>query len=682
MMNEIVRTRNTLTSYFDDKGDRSIYDFKRDAIQNSLYGVDIDPSAVEIAKLRLWLSLMVDEEDIKQIKPLPNLDYKIMQGNSLLEEFEGVKLFDDRLLNSYVPANDNQIKKLEAREKEIQKNLMTYYQKNPLWMKSQKTERPTELYQLESELKRVQLSMKDEKGVRFQIKDLSQNALFGEEHKARKIWEELQSLQKKFFETTQKKEKDELKKQIQKLEWELIETTLREENKESSLKKLEQYKRANIKPFFLWKLNFSEVFQEKGGFDIVIGNPPYLSSKNIENDIKPEYERIYKTPMAHYDIYVIFFEQGLNLLKKNGLLTYITSNKFFSQKYGDNLREMLLKKSILEIINFNFNIFQATVDTAITMVCKNDIFTDHKIKLLDVSSSDFKGKADEDLHLLLHDEKRLLIPQSFIGELPDAYFRFDISMSDIDIYRKLFYDSSKLSELCLVIYGIVLHNAEKNVKKDKFIFSNYQNNYKPYTEGKFIDRWFVKKLMYLDYKPLIHREPRYPELFENVKLIGKRIIGRKGFSFLFDEQSIYVDNTLYIILPYHLLPRNKYGQLSNVLTDERIDLSKKIELKFILALINSNLYKWLFQKFYSFGLDVYPIHLKSLPIKTIRDIEQKPFIEIVNKILGTTKSDDYVTNSEKQAKVKDYEKQIDQMIYKLYGLKDEEKKIVENSVKK
>src|SRR3989338_6738687 len=85
MMNEIIRTRNALTSYLKTKKGRTIYDFKRHAIQNCLYGVDIDLGAVEIAKLRLWLSLIVDEEDIKQIKPLPNLDYKIMQGNSLIE---------------------------------------------------------------------------------------------------------------------------------------------------------------------------------------------------------------------------------------------------------------------------------------------------------------------------------------------------------------------------------------------------------------------------------------------------------------------------------------------------------------------------------------------------------------------------------------------------------------------
>ncbi|MFA7269467.1 MAG: N-6 DNA methylase [Sterolibacterium sp.] len=84
MMNEIVRARMALTPYFNDVAERTAYHFKRRAIQNSLYGVDIDVGAVEIAKLRLWLSLVVDEEDVQQIKPLPNLDYKIVAGNSLL----------------------------------------------------------------------------------------------------------------------------------------------------------------------------------------------------------------------------------------------------------------------------------------------------------------------------------------------------------------------------------------------------------------------------------------------------------------------------------------------------------------------------------------------------------------------------------------------------------------------
>ena len=84
MMTEVVRARAALTPYFNDAKDRTSYHFKRHAIQNCLYGVDIDAGAVEIAKLRLWLSLVVDEEEVKQVKPLPNLDYKVVAGNSLM----------------------------------------------------------------------------------------------------------------------------------------------------------------------------------------------------------------------------------------------------------------------------------------------------------------------------------------------------------------------------------------------------------------------------------------------------------------------------------------------------------------------------------------------------------------------------------------------------------------------
>ena len=83
MMHEIVRARETLTTYIGESRSRTPYNFKRHAIQESIYGVDIDPGAVDIAKLRLWLSLVVDEDDFKTIKPLPNLDYKIVCGDSL-----------------------------------------------------------------------------------------------------------------------------------------------------------------------------------------------------------------------------------------------------------------------------------------------------------------------------------------------------------------------------------------------------------------------------------------------------------------------------------------------------------------------------------------------------------------------------------------------------------------------
>src|SRR3989338_2825417 len=139
MMNAIVKARMVLNSYLchsreggNPDTSRSLYAFKRDCIQNSLYGVDIDPGAVEIAKLRLWLSLVVDEDDIKQIKPLPNLDYKIMQGNSLLEEFEGIKLFDEKLITGVEDDKEKRINTIKKKQAVLQKEYIELHSKNKL----------------------------------------------------------------------------------------------------------------------------------------------------------------------------------------------------------------------------------------------------------------------------------------------------------------------------------------------------------------------------------------------------------------------------------------------------------------------------------------------------------------------------------------------------------------------
>lgn len=175
MMNEIIRTKNALTPYLSLRGaeatkqSRKPYYFKRHAIQNCLYGVDIDPGAVEIAKLRLWLSLIVDEEDIEQIKPLPNLDYKIVQGNSLLN---------------------------------VEKNLFN-----------------------------------------------------------QQLFNRLEELKPLYFNETSASKKQEYKKQIDELISQIT----------------------NGHKDFDFEVYFSEVFHEKKGFDIVIGNPPYVKEDTNKN---------------------------------------------------------------------------------------------------------------------------------------------------------------------------------------------------------------------------------------------------------------------------------------------------------------------------------------------------------------------------------------------------------------
>ncbi|GAF76338.1 unnamed protein product, partial [marine sediment metagenome] len=124
MMNEIVKARTALTPFFkeDEQNERTSYELKIQTIENCLYGVDIDSSAVDIAQLRCWLSLIVDELNMEHIRPLPNLDHKFMCGHSLLEEFEGNKLFDEKLLIQF-PKDNFLLNHIEKQKKELYEEL-------------------------------------------------------------------------------------------------------------------------------------------------------------------------------------------------------------------------------------------------------------------------------------------------------------------------------------------------------------------------------------------------------------------------------------------------------------------------------------------------------------------------------------------------------------------------------
>ena len=362
MMSEIVKARLVLSSYIKDEN-RTAYNFKRDCIQNSLYGVDIDPGAVEIAKLRLWLSLVVDEDDIKQIKPLPNLDYKIMQGNSLLEEFEGIKLFDEKLLQTQI-IDSNLLDPKNQIISNLQSQLLQFYMKSPRWMqKGEHKDKPQNVINLERELRKVlKLSRKIEE-TSFEQKDLFTDVI-----KSRYIRDELENLHKRFFGETNKKKKDELKNKIENLEWELIEATLKEQNKTSALKKLKEFKRSNTKPFFLWKLNFADVFEEKGGFSVVIGNPPYLEARSPEfaDQMKEEIQRGLSSRWlndASYitrgaDLLIYFFELGIYLMSQRGTQVFLTQNSWLDTDYGKKFQSFLLKNTDVKfVIDSDFKYF-------------------------------------------------------------------------------------------------------------------------------------------------------------------------------------------------------------------------------------------------------------------------------------------------------------------------------------
>lgn len=287
LLNALLHCREALSG---ERYDRA--ELKKQIIQRNIYGVDIEKGAVDIARLRFWLSIVVDEETPS---PLPNLDYKIMQGNSLIESFMGVDL-----------------------------SKLTYEKENK--------------------------------------KDKGEISLFDNEKN--RLQKTVSQLLTAYYSCTDHTRKVRLQQEIsatinRQLEAGLINKAI--------LNKLKEINLAENNQFFLWHTWFSDVFNReegKSGFDIVIGNPPY--GANIDNLIDV-YEKLYPdTSHGYKDIYKYFYDFSFSICKEKGIICFITPNTFLRQpRYGD-LRRVLLKSNIMQIVDLGENIFvDAVVPVAI-----------------------------------------------------------------------------------------------------------------------------------------------------------------------------------------------------------------------------------------------------------------------------------------------------------------------------
>lgn len=345
MMNEIVKARSILTPFFaGEDTDRSVYELKRQAIEHSLYGVDIDSSAVDITKLRFWLSLIVDEENIKTIRPLPNLDHRIMCGNSLVDEFEGVSLFDEGLLGE--PEDDPEVltAPIDARIKDLggELHLILTGAKEGDSVRIRR-----EIARLEKKRKEV---LAGPRSTARQV-TFDQAASLRINESRRKL-RELKRYQRLFFNEQNRARKNEYRAAIEQLEWDLIEETLKEAGNTDACRNLALYRKNRAKPFFLWKLYFSEVFlRPDPGFDVVIANPPYVRQESIKEQ-KAYFKEHYRVYQGTADLYVYFVERGVNLLAAGGEFAYILPNKWMRANYGKPLRAWLKERRIEEIIDF------------------------------------------------------------------------------------------------------------------------------------------------------------------------------------------------------------------------------------------------------------------------------------------------------------------------------------------
>ena len=330
MLNEIVRARQNISAYmaitmnpYEKRmmynNERSPYSLKVQTIKNCIFAADIEPSAVDIAQLRLWLSLVIDDEinpnaqspldGHKNPIPLPNLECNILCGNSLLDEFEGTPLinFSDLIGTS----RNNQ-----------QRNLFT------------------------STFEAILPALLD-----------AQNRLF-------------------HCEDTDKKQ--ELKETIEVLKDELAKVQMQGATAEQWERYQETRKQAS-RPFVLWQIDFARVFKEKGDFDIVIGNPPYVDSEEMTRNMPKEreiYSKNFKCAKGNWDLYIPFWQKGFDLLNETGTACLITPNKWLAIKYGEALRAYLFDY-VFNISDYSsFYAFEsADVSTVVVMAQKVKIGT-------------------------------------------------------------------------------------------------------------------------------------------------------------------------------------------------------------------------------------------------------------------------------------------------------------------
>ncbi len=327
MLHEIVQTRLHL-------GDKTLYaKLKREIIENSIYGVDIDGDAVEIAKLRFWLSLTVDETIPS---PLPNLDFKIMQGNSLIETINGFDIIPKDIY-------------------EVQERKFTslFDAETPSLFDAKIFDKLTskihEFYNDSTGAKK----QSDKEEIKHLIKEIIEKYLESQEKEYADNEKNIQSF------TSQKKQ--------------LVNTMVEKMNNISQAKRvLNELIKNNFqtKELFLYKLFFGEVLKN-GGFDVVIGNPPYLRIQGIDKKIAQTYKEIYSSATGSFDLYVLFTEKALSLINQGGIVNFIMPHKWVNSAFGVGLREVT-KKKFFKFISFReYQVFNASTYTSLVWFANN-----------------------------------------------------------------------------------------------------------------------------------------------------------------------------------------------------------------------------------------------------------------------------------------------------------------------
>ncbi|WP_346856870.1 TaqI-like C-terminal specificity domain-containing protein [uncultured Draconibacterium sp.] len=511
-----------------DKG----YDFKDKAkvkehiIQNSIYGVDIEQGAVDIARLRFWLSLVV-YEDIP--KPLPNLDFKIVVGDSLLTKFE------DQVMHIDWEVKSAKTGKMIAAG--IRKELQSLSQMQKKYFEG------ADKVKLKKEIREIKLDI-IEKQLKFnQAKYNEYNSIQGN------VWEKKLKRTKK-----------------QKLEVQNFGLLL---NKVNDLRKHPEKELQ----FFDWKLNFPEILNptlagDNTGFDIVIGNPPYVDIKNLPPELVKILFEEFSTTVNRINLYSIFIEQGIGLQNKNGIISYIIPNSILLNSSYKKTRGLLVD-NIKTIVKLPDNIFEnAFVETITFVASKRD---NEKL----VNGAYYKN--DEQINFQNLRIKRF--KRENWKEDKNNKFNIFISPEITTLLGRIEKNTNKLIDYCDFSLGITPYDKYKGhspdlIKNKEFHSKEKLNNdYVPLISGKNIVRYFIddKNINeYLKYGDWLGA-PRQKRFFTAKRVIVRQIVSGNplriyagytdeelyftqiGFSLISKNYSILTPKTICAILNSSLI---------------------------------------------------------------------------------------------------------------------------------
>lgn len=673
---------------------------KKNIIQHSIYGVDLESGAVDIARLRFWLALVVDE--IEPL-PLPNLDYKIMQGNSLLESFEGIDLSQISDASAYEEIYDktNQIDIFSGEAKKSVSISLNFEDIKSLMDEYFNANDPDTKKTIHKKIDDQVLNH-----IRFTLLQHKQWLITKKTPLERKlkldVASAINSQQIEKIKTTSKTAKE-----LSKINAELDLFNEKEI-------KLAQLSNSNERPFFLWQLFFQEVFNN-GGFDIVIANPPYVGVKgNSEtfNLIKSgKYGQFSK---GRAELFYYFFHLAIELLKNNGVSCFITTNYFPTATDASLLRKDLRNNTtLLQFLNFNeLRIFSTAPGqhNAITLFQKG-VNLNKNLRSVESKSSGIisQSKFSNIVYGFDNNSTYFSISQNEIYDGEEAYIRFKGLHGENETLRHIYEKFSgcpRLDSLAHVRQGLrtgIDKISDSHRKKFKtnhskgqgvFIVTDSEKKSKSLNaeivkklyKNSDISHYFVaenskKNILYIDknlseqkFKSSYSNEYKHLENFESLirQIRGKNNEALNDWYTLDRPREHWIFESEKVVAPQRA-KSNKFGYSNNDFYASAdvyfiIPFDRRINSKYLTILLNSSLYYfWFYNRGKRKGemLELYQQPLSEALILIHDDLEV--FIKYFDRLYE---------NRTNQVAIKNLRFEIDIAIFKFFGFTFEEVGII------